>query len=118
MTIDYFKHSPELLEENCVEIEEVVEEEEEKQDNNSIKLDTSSYVKYFNQFISDEFDKLNETRKQYYGDEIAVVQPYLNEEKEKSKNNCLTVDKEGLSFQDCRLDKSQTWIPSNKTSYC
>ena len=32
--------------------------------------------------------------------------------------SCLTIDKEGLSFQDCNLRKNQRWLTSSKKTYC
>ncbi len=132
MSIDYFKHVPVIEKNVCILEEEEYKNNENDQSNSNNEnntnnskekiqiqeLDTSSYVKYFNQFISNEFDKLNETRKQYYGDEIAVVQPYIDDNPQKSKINCLNVDKEGISFQDCRLDRDQTWVPSTNDVNC
>jgi hypothetical protein len=53
-----------------------------------------------------------------------------NEYKEKCQNkynlspkksyieSCLTIDKEGISFQDCNLRKNQRWTTSSKKTYC
>ena len=32
--------------------------------------------------------------------------------------SCLTIDKEGISFQDCNLRKNQRWTTSSKKTYC
>ena len=32
--------------------------------------------------------------------------------------SCLTIDKEGISFQDCNLRKNQRWSTSSKKTYC
>ena len=32
--------------------------------------------------------------------------------------SCLTIDKDGLSFQDCNLRKNQRWLTSEKKTYC
>lgn len=101
--------------------------------------DESSYVKHFNNYIENDYYKIKpkqinvmeggvETIKETYPNlknksyQMSVIQPYHDYEKKDddfiSKTNCLTADKEGVSFQDCRLDNSQSWLPKYNKVYC
>lgn len=46
------------------------------------------------------------------------INKYNFPQKKKNIESCLTIDKEGISFQDCNLRKNQRWLPSEKKTYC
>lgn len=91
-----------------------------KQQNTPQRTISNNYLQAFeymgtsdNQMLYD--NEKTETDTEY---EKKCITNYNFPKKKKHIESCLTIDKEGISFQDCNLRKNQRWLPSEKKSYC
>ena len=71
------------------------------------------YVMYTDPFIYENPETIEDNEYKYQCQNKYKLPP-----KKSYIESCLTIDKEGISFQDCNLRKNQRWTTSSKKTYC
>lgn len=124
MSLDYFKLGIGNISDSCKDKHNECNDEGEAFDGNSpnpLSLDSSSYITYYNKFINDKnsHHKLNEVTNKYKPDQLVVIQPhYTSDSPELRTQNCLSINNKNISLEDCKLGKSQTWMPGHNKLSC